>query len=155
MVDRANQTVQNISDHIFIFRYSDFWDSFRFDFVILSCNEIGTLVYRLWCCLMYRSSVHEATEVSPSCFENKYLSLDLIFGKVQHQNQTQLARQIRNVHEYARTNLKITAETMKRRYDKNINFHEYHMGDAVLIHNPTWKEGLSPELPHHWIGPFE
>lgn len=76
------------------------------------------------------------------------LPIDSIFGEVQHEKQTQfksdyafqLAEQIRSVHEYARENLKITADTMKRRYDKNINFHEYHVGDAVWLHDPTQKK---------------
>lgn len=115
--------------------------------------------------MAYRSSVHEATKVSPSYMllgREITLPIDLIFSEVQHEKQTQfksdyafqLAEQIRSVHEYARENLKITAETMKRRYDKNINFHEYHMGDAVWLHDTTKKKGLSRKLRNHWIGQF-
>lgn len=115
--------------------------------------------------MAYRSSVHEATKVSPSYMllgREITLPIDLIFSEVQHEKQTQfksdyafhLAEQIRSVHEYARENLKITAETMKRRYDKNINFHEYHMGDAVWLHDTTKKKGLSRNLRNHWIGQF-
>ena len=66
----------------------------------------------------------------------------------------QLAEQMRVVHEYARKNLKITADTMKRRYDKNIHFHEYNKGDVVWLHDPTKKKGLSHKLRNHWKGPF-
>lgn len=58
------------------------------------------------------------------------------------------------VHDYARENLKLTADTMKKRHDKTINFHEYNVGDAVWLHDATKKEGLSKKLRNHWIGPF-
>lgn len=58
------------------------------------------------------------------------------------------------VHDYARENLKLTADTMKIRHDKTINFHEYNVGDAVWLHDATKKEGLSKKLRNHWIGPF-
>lgn len=124
MIERANQTIQNMLS-AFINPMQRDWDTF------LSVVMMA-----------YRSSVHEATKVSPSYMmlgREITLPIDLIFGEFQHEKQTQfksdyafqLAEQIRSVHEYARENLKITAETMKRRYDENINFHEYIVGDAV------------------------
>lgn len=33
--------------------------------------------------------------------------------------------------------------TMKKKYDKNINFQEYEVGDSVWRHDPTKKKELS------------
>ena len=84
--------------------------------------------------MAYRSSVHEATKVSPSYMmlgREITLPIDLMFGEVQQEKTIQfkseyafqLAEQMRVVHEYARENLKITADTMNKRYYKKIHFH--------------------------------
>ena len=76
--------------------------------------------------MSYRSSVHEATKVSPSYMmlgREITLPIDLMFGEVQQEKPIQfkseyafrLAEQMRVVHEYARENLKITADSMKKR----------------------------------------
>lgn len=117
--------------------------------------------------MAYRSSVHEATNVSPSYMmlgREITLPIDLIFSEVQHEKQTQLkydysfqlAEQIRSVHEYARGNLKQLLQR-QRRGDMTkilIDFHEYHVADAVWLHDPIKKKGLSRKLRNHWIGPF-
>ena len=118
MVERANQTIQNMLT-AFINAMQRDWDIF-FSVVMMA----------------YRSSVHEATKVSPSYMmlgREITLPIDLMFGAIQFKSDYafQLAEQIRVVHEYARENLKITPDTMKKRYDKNIHIHEYNKGDAV------------------------
>lgn len=100
MVERANQTIQNMLK-AFIDHMQRDWDMFL-SFVMMA----------------YRSSVHEATKV-PSVYmmlgREITLPIDLVFGEVQYDgnnsNQNML-EQMRSVHDYARQNLKLAAYTM-------------------------------------------
>lgn len=133
MVERADQTIQNMLT-AFINPMQRDWDVF-----------VSIVM------MAYRSSVQESTKVSPSYMmlgREISLPIDIVFGEIQQgaprdlksDYAYQLAEQMKCVHDYARENLKLTADTMKKRHDKTINFHEYNVGDAVWLDDATKKE---------------
>ena len=50
---------------------------------------------------------------------------------------TQLQQKLEKIHEFARENLIISSDKMKRRYENNSVPHPYQIGDLVWLYNPT------------------
>lgn len=112
--------------------------------------------------LAYRSSVHESTGFSPALiFLGRELRLptDLECG-VSKDLSTSPPEYLRNllekmetIYERVRTNLKLTSERMKARYDLRTNLPVFQVGEEVWLHNPRRRRGLSPKLQSEWDGP--
>jgi hypothetical protein len=57
------------------------------------------------------------------------------------------------VHEFARENINNASDKQKWYYDYKINLKPYSVGDAVWLHDPKRKVGISPKLQCSWDGP--
>ena len=50
--------------------------------------------------------------------------------------------------------MRAASERQKRHYDLKAHKHLYQQGDAVWLHSPARKKGLSPKLQRPWEGPY-
>ena len=66
----------------------------------------------------------------------------------------ELEKQLVKIHDIARKHVQICSDGMKMYYDRNINFTEFSIGDAVWFHNPVRKKGISLKLQRPWKGPY-
>jgi len=88
------------------------------------------------------------------------LPIDLIYGRPEKLCQTtseylqDLSQRLECVQEFARSHLKTKSDYMKERYDVMANGQPLKAGDAVWLHNPQRKKGLSPKLCRPWEGPY-
>jgi hypothetical protein len=57
------------------------------------------------------------------------------------------------VHAFAHENINNGSDKQKWYYDYQINFKPYSVGDAVWLHDPKRKVGISPKLQCNWDGP--
>lgn len=113
--------------------------------------------------MAYRSSVHEATKLSPAQVvfgRNLRLPFDLEFGRIE-QEEIQLDDHIGDlrsrlltIHDSVRKNLRINGDRMKARYDLKANSTGFQEGDLVWLYNPKRQKGLSPKLQLDWEGPY-
>ncbi len=113
--------------------------------------------------MAYRSAVHDSTGCSPAKLmfgHDLRLPIDLEFGRpeVEPGPVTEFASalqdRIDSVHDFARTHLKLASDRMKRRYDSVLAGHPLEAGEAVWLHNPQRRKGLSPKLTRPWQGPY-
>ena len=145
MVERANRTIENMLA----------------SFVSDNQNDWDEHIYLLM--LAYRSSEHESIGVSP--YEMLFahpptLPIDLILGKPKQNQPVQsyteyvehLDKKLGKIHEFARKNLKISSDRMKRRYDHKSVSHQYKEGDLVWLYTPTRVKGKCPKLQRPWVG---
>ena len=116
--------------------------------------------------MAYRSAVHESTGYTPAQLmlgRDPNLPLDMLLerppdsqGEVH--TTTEFARDLRDrmseVRSTVANNLKMSAETMKRRKDEKAIGNPYIEGDQVWLFNPRRKKGQSPKLSSHWEGPY-
>ena len=65
-----------------------------------------------------------------------------------------LQERLEQVHTFARQRLKLWSGRMKRYYDIGTTESKLEVGDAVWLHNPQRKKGLSPKLQKPWQGPY-
>ena len=65
-----------------------------------------------------------------------------------------LQQRLEQVHEFARSQLKITSDRMKRYYDAHLEGQRLEAGDPVWLHNPQRKKGITPKLMRPWQGPY-
>ncbi|CAC5415821.1 unnamed protein product [Mytilus coruscus] len=66
----------------------------------------------------------------------------------------QIRTYLDNVHEFARENINNASDKQKWYYDYKVNFKPYSVGDAVWLHDPKRKVGISPKLQCNWDGPY-
>ena len=147
MVERSNRTLENMLA-CFVSKHQRDWDEF-----------IPLLL------MAYRSSEHESTKVSPNkmMFGREInLPIDLLLGKPEKEivnNATEFAYDLEDklekIHEFARENLNLSSERIKRYYDKNVNTNSYEKGEKVWYYKPQRKSGLNPKLQRPWIGPVK
>ena len=114
--------------------------------------------------MAYRSSVHESTGCSPSEMmlgRNVQLPVELLFSRPQEEaldSPTKYAHQLQQrmerTHDFARDTLRIESDRQKRHYDHRADRGLYDVGDAVWLHNPKRKRGISPKLQRPWEGPY-
>ena len=113
--------------------------------------------------MAYRSSVHESTGCSPSEMmlgRNVQLPVELLFYRPQEEaldSPTEYAHRLQQRMErthLARDTLRIESDRQKRHYDHRADRGLYDVGDAVWLHNPTRKRGISPKLQRPWEGPY-
>ena len=114
--------------------------------------------------MAYRSAVHSTTGCSPAKMmlgRELKLPVDLIFGRPEEEIlQTPveyvltLQERLERVHGFARAHLREMSNKMKDRYDTLLEGQLLDVGDAVWLHNPQRKKGLSPKLQRPWEGPY-
>lgn len=127
-------------------------------------NQIDWDVYIPLVMMAYRSSVHDTTKCTPCSMmlgREIRLPIDLALGipetresKCETDYAYELEKQLIKIHEIARKHIKLSSDGMKRYYDRNTNFTEYSVGDAVWFHNPVRKKGLTLKFQRPWNGPF-
>nr|CAD7260240.1 unnamed protein product [Timema shepardi] len=115
-----------------------------------------------WC---QRSAVHETTGVTPAKMlfgRELRLPCDLLYGRPEdfveltdQEHTEQLRNILAEVHQFARTRIKINSDRMKTRYDLRANDRNFSAGDLVWLYNPQKKKGISPKLQRKWEGPYE
>ena len=149
MVERANFTIAHMLSK-FVCTHQTDWDQY-----------IHLLM------LAYRSSEHETTGVSPN--EMLYghhvtLPVDLILGKPEYLDRHDqyatdcvydLSAKLESIHEFARANMRLSADKMKNRHDLKAENKTYSPGDLVWMHHPHRKKEISPKLQIPWDGPFQ
>ena len=146
MIERACRTVQAMLS-AYVAQNQQDWDTY-----------IPLLM------MAYRSSVHDTTKCTPSSMmlgREIRLPIDLALGipeTRQSKSETdyayELEKQLVKIHDIARKHVQICSDGMKMYYDRNINFTEFSIGDAVWFHNPVRKKGISLKLQRPWKGPY-
>lgn len=146
LVERANRSIQNMIAS-YISDKQDDWD-----------EHIPLLM------MAYRSSIHETTGVSPALMmlgRELTLPIDLTLGRPIREDRLcstehayQLEQKLLDVHDFARKQLNISSESMKRRYDVKVHKNPYKLGDAVWYFSPKRKVGFNPKLQRPWKGPM-
>ena len=115
--------------------------------------------------MAYRSAIQDTTGYSPSQMmlgREVELPIDIIMGHPEedvmegHCNEyvDQMKQKMTLVHDRARNNIQIRSDRQKRNYDLRAHPKRYEPGDAVWIHNPARKKGISPKLSRPWDGPY-
>ena len=114
--------------------------------------------------MAYRSSVHDTTKCTPCSMmlgREIRLPIDLALGlpetrhsKCEADYAYELEKQLIKIHDTARKHIQICSDGMKRYYDRNKNFTEYSIGDAVWYICPVRKPGISPKMIRDWKGPY-
>ena len=114
--------------------------------------------------MAYRSSVHSTLGVSPSEMmlgRQIRLPIDLALGIPETRTSIcnseyayQLEKQLVSIHDVARKHIQLASNRMKRYYDRDVNFTEYNVADAVWFHNPVRKPGVSLKFQRPWKGPY-
>ena len=118
--------------------------------------------------MAYRSAVHESTGYSPNELmlgRRTQLPIDLMLGRNYTKEEEEafhllptfvqeMQERIDNVHQFARANIRMVSERQKKHYDRKVAVKPYKRSDAVWLHNPTRKKGLSPKLQRPWEGPY-
>ena len=61
---------------------------------------------------------------------------------------------VETVHEFVRSNLKLSNDRSKMYYDTKSSDNTYNAGDPVWLYNPKKKKGVSPKLSRNWEGPY-
>ncbi|CAG2219664.1 unnamed protein product [Mytilus edulis] len=114
--------------------------------------------------MAYRSAEHESTGVSPCKMmygREINLPVDLLFGKSPDTSKSSISDFVNDlehtlltVHEFARTNLNVASDVMKRNYDHNIHLKLFNPGDPVWYYQYQRKVGVNPKFQRPWHGPF-
>ena len=112
--------------------------------------------------MAYRSSVHETTGFTPCqmMFGHEInLSIDLVLGRPTNDDEPpshssyveELTSALAKVHSFARANLKLSHDTMKKVYDHKIKQNQFQVGDFVWYYQYIRKVGKNPKLqrPSH------
>ena len=115
--------------------------------------------------MSYRAAVHKTTGYTPAQLmfgREMRLPIDLIAGRPLGEDPqptiSEFARDMRDnltkVHHYARDNLKLAGESMKRNYDRGAKDQRYAKGDRVWYYSPRLQKGQSSKLQMPWKGPY-
>ncbi|CAG2212387.1 unnamed protein product [Mytilus edulis] len=146
MVERLNRTIEDILSK-FIAKDQRDWD-----------------LHLPLAMMAYRSSVHESTGYSPSMLmfgREIELPVDLLYGQppqisdnITHQYLAKLIPNLWRIHNIAREKMAAASNRQKQQYDHKIYAHQYKVGDAVWVYNPSKAKGKSPKLQCKWTGPY-
>jgi hypothetical protein len=115
--------------------------------------------------MAYRSAVQDTTGYSPNQMmlgRETELPIDIVMGHPeegviegnQHTYVDRMKEKMSLVYDLARQNIQMKSNHQKRNYDLKSQVHRYEPGDAVWLHNPARKKGVSPKLSRPWEGPF-
>ncbi len=115
--------------------------------------------------MAYRTAEHEATGYTPPKImlgRNLRLPIDLLCGRPdgEHAEQVssyahELQQKLEQVHEFARSRLKIASDRMKLHYDSHQEGYRLEPGDPVWLHNQQRKTGVTTKLVRPWKGPYK
>ena len=130
----------------------------------VSENQKDWSLYIPMLVLAYNSAVHDSTRCTPASLmlgRQLRLPIDLALGIPETTQSTceseyayELEKQMLLMHEIARKNIRICSDGMKRYYDRNTNFIEHNVGDAVWYSYVEKRAGISPKLARKWKGPY-
>ena len=114
--------------------------------------------------MAYRNSVHSTLGVSPSeMMLGRQIRLPSALALGIPETRTsicnseyayQLEKQLVSIHDVARKHIQLASNRMKRYYDREVNFTEYNVADAVWFHYPVRKPGVSLKFQRPWKGPY-
>ena len=111
----------------------------------------------------YRTSVQASVRETPSMMmlgRETTLPVDVLVENPESEEGTQddyaykLRSTLQDVHENARTNLKLAAAKQRQMYDRNTMSRTLNRGDWVWLQNTQRKKGLTPKLMTKWTGPY-
>ena len=113
--------------------------------------------------MAYRTAIHETTcTPAKSMFaQDLRLSIELRYGHpeeelLEHKSAyaTKLQEKLEQVHHFARGQLEMMSDLMKRHYDSHREGGKLNVGTPVWLHNPQRKKGVTPKLMRNWHGPY-
>ena len=114
--------------------------------------------------MAYLSASHDTTSCSPARMmlgRELKMPIDLMFGRPEDEPPqtatdyaSTLQEQLERVHEFARGHMQLMSNRMKQRYDSLLEYQPLEAGEAVWLHNPQRKKGLTPKLQRPWQGPY-
>ena len=114
--------------------------------------------------MAYRSATHDTTSCSPARMmlgRELKMPIDLMFGRLEDEPPqtatnyaSMLQEQLERVHEFARGHMQLMSNRMKQRYDSLLEYQPLEAGEAVWLHNPQRKKGLTPKLQRPCQGPY-
>ena len=115
--------------------------------------------------MAYRSAVQETTGYSPNMLmlgREAELPVDLLMGRPENEEEIHcmteyveaLAEKLETVHDLARENIQLSSNRQKKYYDHKAQLKQFNQGEAVWLHNPARKKGISPKLTRQWEGPY-
>ena len=113
--------------------------------------------------MAYWTVVQESTRCSPARLFGRELKLpiDLVYGRPIEERPNgitpyaeDLLKTLEDIHDFARKRLELASDRMKSYYDSKCSQCQFKNGDAVWLHNPQRKKGISPKLSRSWQGPY-
>jgi hypothetical protein len=122
-------------------------------------------LYLPYIMMAYRSAVQDTTGYSPNRMmlgREAEIPLDLVVGKPPGEDGVttgvahveDMREKMEEVHNVARARMQIRSDRQKRNYDLKAQRRIYEKGEAVWLHNPARKVGISPKLTRAWEGPY-
>ena len=146
MVERLNRTLE-AQLSIFVDDHQTDWDT-----------------YLPMLMMAYRTAVQETTRCSPAKLmfgRELKLPIDLLYGRPAEERRgsvtpyaENLLKTLEDTHDFARRRLELASDRMKSYYDSKCSQRQIRIGDAVWLHNPQRKKGISPKLSRPWQGPY-
>ena len=112
--------------------------------------------------LAYRSAIQESTKASPASLmfgRELRLPIDLLYQRPEEEDLhtpyvEALQERMDKVHDYARNQLQLSSDRMKRYHDVGTASRLFDVGDPVWLYNPRRVKGLTPKLQKPWEGPY-
>ncbi|MDD9817374.1 MAG: RNase H-like domain-containing protein [Gammaproteobacteria bacterium] len=114
--------------------------------------------------MAYRSAVHDTTGNTPAKMmlgRDLKLPVDLSIGRPEeetfqsaHDYLITMQERLERIHDFAREHQNLMTDRMKQRYDLPLKCPRLKTGDAVWLHNPQRRKGLTPKLQRPWQGPY-
>ena len=114
--------------------------------------------------MAYRTAIHESTGCTPAKLmfaRDLRLPIDLLYGHLEEEllepksaYATQLQEKLEQIHHFARDQLKLMSDRMKRHYDSHREGGKLEEGTPVWLYNPQRRKGVTPKLMRNWHGPY-
>ena len=112
--------------------------------------------------LAYRTSVQSSTGETPSMMmlgRETTLPVDVLVQAPQPTEKEddypyKLRCHLQDVHEQARSKLKLAASKQRETYDRNAVARTLKKGDWVWLKSTQKKRGMTPKLMLKWVGPY-
>ena len=113
--------------------------------------------------LAYRTSVQSSTRETPSMMmlgRETTLPVDVIVQSPSPDENEKddyaykLRCTLQDVHEHARSKLKLAASKQRQMYDRNTIMRTFKTGDWAWLQSTQKKRGLTPKLMLKWLGPY-
>ena len=112
--------------------------------------------------LAYRTSVQSSTGETPSMMmlgRETTLPIDVLVETPSPEEEKddyayRLRCNLQDVHEQARSKLKLAASKQRETYDRNTVARTFKRGDWVWLKGTQRKRGMTPKLMMKWVGPY-